>query len=147
MPTDPIYLRDFSCFQGLTDDQLSTIAEFTSAVCYQPGHFLFKEGDPGERVFFLVKGDVEVLHETGDKGQTRVDTVSGEEVVGCSALVDPYRYTASERSLSEVEVLEIDAVSLRELMQRDCCLGLSLQQHILRVMMDRILHLRLRPQP
>ena len=73
--------------------------------------------------------------------------VSGEEVVGCSALVDPYMYTATERSLSEVEVLEIDAVSLRELMQRDCCFGLSLQQHILRVMMDRILHLRLRPQP
>jgi CRP/FNR family cyclic AMP-dependent transcriptional regulator len=146
MPTDPNYLRDFSCFRGLSEDQLVSIAQFTNAVCYQPGYILFKEGDSGERVFFLVKGDVEVLHATGDDGQTRVDTVSGEEVVGCSALVDPYVYTATERSLTEVEVLEVDALSLREMMQSDCCFGLTLQQHILRVLMERILHLRLKTQ-
>jgi CRP/FNR family transcriptional regulator, cyclic AMP receptor protein len=144
MPTDPVYLRDYSCFRGLSDDQLTTIAEFTNAICYQPGYTLFREGDPGERVFFLVKGDVEVLHTTGDNGQTRLDTVSGEEVVGCSALIDPYVYTATERSLTEVEVLEVDALSLREMMQSDCSFGLTIQQHILRVLMERILHLRLR---
>jgi len=62
---------------------------------------------------------------------------------GCSALVEPYVYTATERCLTEIEVLEIDAVSLRELMQKDCRLGLSLQQHIIRVLMERILDLRL----
>jgi CRP/FNR family transcriptional regulator, cyclic AMP receptor protein len=143
MPTDPIFLRDFSCFRDLSDDQLKAIAQITNAVCYQPGQILFEEGKPGEHLFLLVKGDVEVLYSIGEADQVHVDTVSGEDAVGCSALVEPYTYTATERSLTEVEVLEVDAASLRELMQKDCRLGLSLQQHIIRVLMERILNLRL----
>lgn len=143
MPTAPIYLRDFSCFRNLSDVQISRLAEITNAVCYPPGYVLFEEGKPGECLFFLMKGDVEVLYDIGEAGQVRVDKVSGEEVIGCSALVEPYTYTASERSLTEVEVLEVDAISLRELMQNDCCLGFSIQQHIIRILMDRVLDLRL----
>jgi CRP/FNR family cyclic AMP-dependent transcriptional regulator len=143
MPTDPNYLRDFSCFRDLSDDQINSLAEMTNAVCYPPGHVLFEEGKPGECLFFLVKGDVEVLYNIGEAGQVRVDKISGEEIVGCSALVEPYTYTATERSLTEVEVLEVDAISLRELMQNDCRLGFSIKQHIIRILMDRVLDLRL----
>ncbi len=143
MPTDPNYLRDFSCFRDLSDDQINSLAEMTNAVCYPPGHVLFEEGKPGECLFFLVKGDVEVLYNIGEASQVRVDKKSGEEIVGCSALVEPYTYTATERSLTEVEVLEVDAISLRELMQNDCRLGFSIQQHIIRILMDRVLDLRL----
>jgi CRP/FNR family cyclic AMP-dependent transcriptional regulator len=143
MPTDSTFLQDFSCFRDLSEKQLKAIAQITDAVCYPPGQVLFEEGKPGERLFFLVKGDVEVLYNIGEAGQVRVDTVSGEEVVGCSALVEPYAYTATERSLTEVEVLEVDATSLRELTQKDCQLGFSLQQHIICVLMERILDLRL----
>ena len=112
MPTDPNYLRDFSCFRDLSEEQLKVIAQFTDAVCYPPDWVLFQEGKPGERLFFLVKGDVEVLNDIGEIGQIHVDMISGEEVVGCAALVEPYIYTATERSLTEVEVLEVDAVAL-----------------------------------
>lgn len=143
MPTDPEYLRDFSCFRNLSDDQVNSLAEITNAVCYPPDYVLFEEGKPGERLFFLVKGDVEVLYKIGEAGQVRVDKVSGEEVVGCSALVEPYTYAATERSLTEVEVLETDVGALRVLMQNDCSLGFSIQQHIIRILMDRVLDLRL----
>lgn len=143
MPTDSQYIRDLPCFRGFSDEWLSAIAQITQTVCYLPGQVLFEEGKPGERLYFLVKGDVEVMYNIGEAGQVRVDTVSGEEVIGCAALVEPYIYTATERSLTEIEVLEIDAIALRELMQNDCCLGFSLQQHIIKVLMERILDLRL----
>lgn len=143
MPTDPKYLQRFPCFRDLSDDQLKAIAEITNAVCYQPGYVLFEEGKPGDRLFFLMKGSVEVFYQIGEAGGVQVDTVKGEEVVGCSALVEPYTYTATEKSLTEVEVLEIDSVSLRDLMQKDCCLGFLIYRHIIGVLMDRILDLRL----
>jgi CRP/FNR family cyclic AMP-dependent transcriptional regulator len=143
MPTDPNYLRDFSCFRDLSEEQLEVIAQFTDAVCYPSGYTLFEGGKPGEHLYFLVKGDVEVLYDIGEAGQVQVDTVSGEEVVGCAALIAPYTYTATERSLTEVEVLEVDAVALRKLMEKDYRLGLMLQEHIIRVLMERILDLRL----
>ena len=143
MSTDPNYLRDFSCFCDLSEEQLKVIAQITDAVCYPPGRILFEEGEPGEHLFFLVKGDVEVFYRIGEAGQVHVDTISGEEAVGCSALVEPFTYTATERCLTEVEVLVIDAASLRKLMQKDCCLGFSLQQQIIKVLMERVLNLRL----
>ncbi|MBN2549014.1 MAG: cyclic nucleotide-binding domain-containing protein [Anaerolineales bacterium] len=143
MPTDTSYLKDYPCFRNLSESQLGAIAEITNAVCYPPGYVLFKEGKPGERLFFLVKGEVEVFYEIGEAGQVRVDTVWGEDVIGCSALVEPYEYTATERSLTEIEVLEIDALALRELMQKDCCLGFSLLQYLISNLMKRVVDLRL----
>lgn len=143
MPTDPNYLQDFSCFRNLSDKQLKSIAEITNAVCYPAGYDLFEEGQPGELLYFLVNGNVEVFYRIGEEGRAHVDTVKREEIVGCAALVEPYTYTATERTLTEVEVLEIDALSLRELMQNDCQLGYSIQQNIIRVLMDRVLDLRL----
>ncbi len=143
MPTDPNVLQDFSCFRDLSDEQLEVIAQFTDAVCYPSGYTLFEEGKTGEHLYFLVKGDVEVLYDIGEAGQVQVDTLSGEEVIGCAALIAPYAYNATERSLTEVEVLEVDVDALRQLMEKDCHLGFSLQQHIIRVLMERILDLRL----
>ena len=143
MPTDAKYLQGFSCFRKLTEQQVQALAEITNAVCYPAGYVLFEEGKPGKRLFFLVKGSVEVMYQIGETGQVKVDTVSGEEVVGCSALVEPNVYTATERCLTEVEVLEVDAVALRALMHNDFQMGLSIQEHIIGVLMDRILDLRL----
>ena len=143
MPTDPTFLRDFSCFRDLSENHLKAIAQIANSVCYPSGYVLFEEGKPGESLFFLVKGNVEVMYNIGEDGQVRVDTVSDEEIVGCSALVEPYAYTATVRSLTEVEILEIDAIALRELMEKDCCLGSLLRKQIIRILMERILNLRL----
>lgn len=144
MPIDPTYLKRFSCFENLTEAQLENIAEFTDAVCYLPGQILFDEGLPGDRIFFLKKGEVEVIFNIGESGQVVVDTVSGEEIVGCSALIEPHLYTATERSLTQVEVLEVNAKALRDLMQSDYQFGLTLQSQIIKILMERILTLRLR---
>lgn len=143
MPTDSVFLREFSCFRDLPDEKLEKIANFSNAICYLPDHILFKEGEPGKYLYFLVKGKVEVLYNIGEEGQVRVDTISGEEIAGCSILVEPFTYTATERSLTEIEVLEIDAQALREMMQKDCPFGMLLQQRVIKVLMDRILNLRL----
>jgi hypothetical protein len=37
---------------------------------------LFEEGQPGERLFFLVKGDIDIFHHVGRDGEVLVDTVS-----------------------------------------------------------------------
>lgn len=144
MPTDPKFLQAFPCFRTLPEGKLESIAQFANAVCYLPGHTLFNEGDPGKYLYFLVKGEVEVLYNIGEDGLVLVDTISGQEIAGCSALIEPYTYTATERSLTEIEVLEIDAILLRETMQQDRELGMMIQQNIINVLMERVLDLRLK---
>lgn len=143
MPADAIYLKSFPCFHDLNQQQLETIAGFTKVVCYPKDHLLFEEGQKGDRLYFLVKGEVAVSYRIGEEGPVRVDRIAGDEIAGCSALVAPYQYTATERTLSEIEVIEVDAAPLRDLMREDLSLGFTLQQHIIKVLLDRIMNLRL----
>jgi CRP-like cAMP-binding protein len=143
MPTDPIYLQDISCFRDLSEDQRKAVAELATSVCFPSGYILFEEGRPGSTLYILVNGKVEVLYNISEQGPVRVDIASGEEVVGCSAFVPPYSYTATVRCLTEVEVIELDAEALRQLMRDDCYLGLSIQQNIMMVLLERILDFRL----
>ncbi len=143
MSTDPKWLKGYKCFETLSDEQLNNIAQLTQAICYPAGQVLCEEDEPGRNVFFLVKGEVEVLYNIGEEDKARVDSLSNEEIFGCSALAEPYTYSATVRCLKEVEVLVLDAVSLRDLMEKDCCLGLKIQQYIISSLTGHIIDLRL----
>jgi CRP-like cAMP-binding protein len=143
MSTYPKFLREFACFNGVSDEKIEKIAQFSDAVCYPANTLLFREGDVGTKLYFLRSGEVEVLFNIGEEGQVRVDTLSSEDIAGCSALIEPFQYTASERCLTDVEVLEIDNLALRELMEKDCPLGLIIQKQVIKMMMKRILDYRM----
>jgi len=144
MGTDLKMIRNLMCFRDLSDKQVSAIAEISNSICYPAGYVLFKEGDPGNILYLLVDSEVEVYYKNAETGAHRVDTVSSEEVVGCAAMVPPYTYTATEKCLSDVEVLEINTEELRGLIQKDPQLGLRLQEYIIRTLNDRVLELRRR---
>lgn len=144
MSTYPKYLREFSCFTDISDENIEKIAEISEAVCYPANTILFNEGESGKKLYFLHSGKVEVLFNVGEAGQVHVDTLSSEDIAGCSAFIEPYIYTATEKSISEVEVLEIDNLALRELIEKDCSLGLVIQKQIIKMMMNRILDYRMK---
>lgn len=141
MATDAKMIRNFECFRQLTDAQVEAIAEISNSICYTKDHVLFNEGDKGDLLYLLIDGDIEVLYESPE-GLDRVDTVSSEEVIGCSAMVPPYVYTATERALTDLEVLEIKTSALRELIEKDPQMGIKIQEHLMKILNHRILELR-----
>ena len=143
MPVDADYLQKFGCFEDLSVEQREAVAEFAKAECFYPEHTLFNENALGEYLYLLAEGEIEVLYDIGEAGPSRVDQMSAGDIVGCSALVSPYKYTSTTRSLTKIDVLAIEAIALRELMHEDCPLGFSVQQHIIRFLMDQIINFRL----
>ena len=143
MAVDPTYLKNFHCFENLTEEQRKVIAEIAEAECFYPDHTLTEENQPGKFLYLLAKGEIEVLYNIGDSGPTRVDQMSAGEIVGCAALILPYQYTSTTISLTEIEVLIIDIKALHRLMAEDCPLGFTIQQHVIALLMDRITNFRL----
>jgi len=62
--------------------------------------------------------------------------------MGCSALMEPYMYAATNRSLTEVEVLEVNIPKLVELMEKDCKLGMAIQKQLIQFLKEYIMKLR-----
>lgn len=143
MSVDSSYLRNYSCFDGLNDAQLNKVAQLCEAECFSPGHTLFEDGKPGTHIYLLEKGEVEILLAIGEEGLARVDRVGVGRVIGCSALVPPYAYNSTARSLGETETLMLEAAQFREPMKEDYALGMSIQQHIIQLLLDQIADLEL----
>lgn len=55
MATEPKLLKRFACFEGLSDDQVKSIAQISNSVCYLQGHVLFRESEPGECLYLLIE--------------------------------------------------------------------------------------------
>ena len=70
MTTDPNLVRNISCFRDLSKDQIKNIAQIANAVCYPPNQVLFKEGEPGQNLYFLVKAKLKFYITLAKQGRS-----------------------------------------------------------------------------
>jgi len=140
MVTDTKGLRNMPCFQNFSDQELGAIAEISNSICYSSGHMLFKQGESGDLLYLLNQGELDVVDEEGEEPR-HVDRIFSGEIVGGSALVPPYKYNASAKCRTEVEVLEIKTHQLQDLMNKNCKIGLKLQASIINILVNHILKL------
>jgi CRP-like cAMP-binding protein len=138
------FLRRYSLFAELRDEQLCLVAPIVEPMCFYAGHTLFEEDQPADKLYGLVEGKVEVLYAISAEGPARVDEMIKGNLVGCSALVSPHIYTSTARALTEVEVLAVDIAGLRELSEQDPRLMVGVQQHIIQCLLEHIVDMRLR---
>jgi CRP/FNR family cyclic AMP-dependent transcriptional regulator len=143
MSIDPTKLQQYACFRDLTAEQCAAVAHIAMEERFDTGHTLFEEGQEGTHIFLISEGEVEILYNIGEGGPSRVDQLQSGEIIGCSLLIDPFTYTSTTRSLTEIKTMVIDAHTLRKLMIEDCLLGFSIQKHLIRMLLDRIIDLRL----
>ncbi len=143
MSTQVEYIRKLTCFKDLSAEDQNAIAKISDAVCYSPGYVLFREGEKAKKLYLIIKGQAEAIFNIGEAEQVRVEVLSDDEIAGCSALAEPHQYAATERSITDIEVLEIEIDSMKNLIQENNQLGLRLYENIIKIMSRRILDLRL----
>jgi uncharacterized membrane protein len=105
-------------FEQLTDDDRVQLARVVDRRELSAGTTLFHAGEPGESLFVVSKGEVELfIKDTA--GQKIVLTVAREgEIFGELALLDRGARTATALALVETELLELDREDLLLLFQK-----------------------------
>ena len=101
-------LKQYSLFGGIMDADLALIRSLLKPVHCAVGEVLMREGERGDRLFFLLEGEVEILvTDASDpaKGQQRVATLSAGETVGEMELIDIQPRMATVRALTEVSAV------------------------------------------
>ena len=51
-------LHSHSLFGGITEDQISSIRNFFVSEEFSEGEFIEREGETGDRIFFIIEGQV-----------------------------------------------------------------------------------------
>ncbi len=135
-------LRECQLFSGLSDAELAKVASSVLVKEYEAGAIIFQEGDSAEELLVLQEGRV-ALQMTLPKieGQSRritVDIVTRNDVIGWSALVEPYKYNFAAVCLQKVKAQSISGNKLRWLLQDDPRIGYEVLKGLTQVIASRL---------
>jgi uncharacterized membrane protein len=109
---DASLLAELELFEHVTEEDRASLAEFIDIRRLEAGETLFKTGEPGESLYIVRDGEVELfIRDTA--GQKILLAIAGSgEVFGELALLDRGPRTATAMALADTELLELDREDL-----------------------------------
>jgi CRP/FNR family cyclic AMP-dependent transcriptional regulator len=118
MPVELSLLTDVPIFKLLDDSERATLAALFEQRSYSAGETIFHQGEPGDEIFLVSEGRVQMLI-TSDTGEriTLAEVTRGE-VFGEISLLDGGPRTAAAIALDRTDVLTLDRDKLLELVQQ-----------------------------
>lgn len=140
----PELLRRYPFFSHLNGEQLKAIAMLSNEVSYAAGDILFETDQAAHAFFFLIEGGIDLHYVVidHDNPSVRKDFYMGHinpgEPFGISALINPYRYTATALANGPCRVIEIGASALRSLCESDIAVAAILMRHAAEAAMARL---------
>lgn len=107
-------LGNFSIFQNIDQESIKNIIMMLKLQKIQPGDIIIRKGSPGENLYIIVSGRVEVL---GDEG-IRIAILEQGEVFGEMSLLSGDPVGATIRAMDACKILYLNAKDFRNLLTR-----------------------------
>jgi CRP-like cAMP-binding protein len=105
---------------------------------FDPGQYLFHDGDPANEFFLIRHGSVSLEIVPPGRAAVVVSTEHEGAVVGISWLVPPYRWRFDARARELVRAIGIDAKCLRDKCEADNHLGYEMMKRFLPLVVGRL---------
>ncbi|MCK5154146.1 MAG: cyclic nucleotide-binding domain-containing protein [Spirochaetales bacterium] len=113
-------LHNHSLFGGITEDQISSIRQFFVVEDFAEGEFIEREGEAGDRIYFIIEGQVEILKKITKTGNlSRIFMFSEGDVFGEMELIDVQPCAASVRALKPTKALTLSNKGLYQISKYD----------------------------
>ncbi|HEB65015.1 MAG TPA: cyclic nucleotide-binding domain-containing protein [Chloroflexi bacterium] len=140
----PEILRRYPFFSRFNATQLKRLAMLAEEEHVPEGTTLFERGQPARAMYLLLEGNVELYDEAQDqfdpsiKLSFYVGSVETSEVLGMSAVIPPYRLTATAKAATPCRLIRFDGARLREEMRAECAFAAALLIPVAQVALERL---------
>lgn len=94
---DKELISQSAIFQDLDDDELEHIAEISKTQEFKFGQYIFKEGDKGNRLYIISKGEIRISRDVPGSGEEALAVLKQGACFGEMAVLD-----RSERSTDAI---------------------------------------------
>ena len=117
---EALVLKNLSLFRDLTSKQLSIVESYLHPVSVKKGEFVFKEGDPGDKIYFILSGIVSVIADFTENGRVRRLTTFAEGLFfGDMAILEERPRSASVQAETDAELLYMHKDDFRKLTENE----------------------------
>ena len=131
-------LRRLPIFASLTNDEALAVAEQCRLAVWRPGGVLFREGDHGDTLMIVLKGEIQVSCRSDDGVMVQVALLREGDVIGEMAVLDPAPRAATAMALTHTIVLMIDARTLDQLIDINQPAASQIMRTILALLSKRL---------
>ncbi|MFA6449467.1 MAG: Npt1/Npt2 family nucleotide transporter [bacterium] len=111
-----LFMKSAPIFAGMAGEELRALAEIVDEVSFKKDSYIFREGEPGEEMFVIVRGSAQVIHE--EAGREKVlATLAERDCLGEMSILDDEPRSASARVLDDTVTLRISRDDFHELIK------------------------------
>ena len=110
-----LLLRRVPLFSRLSLAQVEEIDGILVEERYLPNEVIYREGDPGDRLYVLAEGGIEVWKNYGSPNQLRLATQGDVSCFGEMAVLDESPRSATIVAAEDTRLLSLDGTQLKEL--------------------------------
>ena len=134
---DPL-LAEHPFLRTLSAAHIRTVAGCAKNERFEPGQFLFREGEEADHFFVIRHGMVAIEIGAPPRGVVTVQTWTDGEILGWSWLLPPYRWRSSAKATELTRVIVLDGKCLRQKCEADHDLGYELLRSFADVLARRL---------
>lgn len=131
------YLTETEIFSPLSPDEKSWLMHNTTMITCEPGRVLYSPGDPGEVVFILKRGKVDLYHLTNDGRKLVIATLGPHTIFGEMGLIGQRMYGCFAEAVEDCLLCILSRSDMKSLARRNPDVGLLMLAEMERRLQDR----------
>lgn len=131
-------IAEQALFKGLAPQYLALLTETAMVKEFSAGELIFREGDPANRFYLILKGEVALEEPIKDLPSVLLQTIGDNEVLGWSWLFPPFYWHFDARTTQPTRTIFFYGTWLRESCERDHNFGYEMMKRMTAVIITRL---------
>jgi CRP/FNR family cyclic AMP-dependent transcriptional regulator len=135
---DTALIKQATIFSDLDDDEVARIAEICSEQHFRSGQTIFKEGEPGNRLFIVSDGEVRVSRQVPGSGEEALAVLKPGACFGEMAVFDRSERSTDAIANTDCTLLTITRSDFEMLLDFERDLGYKVLWAVVRLLSQRL---------
>ena len=131
-------IKQSAIFKDLEEDELEQVAEICEVQELKFDEYIFREGDEGDRLYIISKGEVRISRDVPGTGEEAIVILKKGACFGEMAVLDPSERSTDAISNSRCTLLSISRSDFELLLDSDRNLAHKLLWSVVRLLCQRL---------
>lgn len=131
-------IRQAGIFADLEDDELKQIAEICKEQQFKFGQYIFKEGEPGNRLFIIAAGEVRISRQVPGSGEEALTVLKKGACFGEMSVFDRSERSTDAIANTDCTLLTITRSDFEMLLDFNRDLAYKILWSVVRVLSERL---------